>query len=113
MAGGRVLDELKADIDEIRSLLARGAYDLSRHALRRTVERNIGADMIRAAGARAEVVEDYPGDKYTPSCLLLGFARGVPLHLHVSRRYTTSVRIITAYVPRAEDWLPGFKVRRP
>jgi len=38
------------------------------------------------AGESAIEIEDYPTDKYYPSCLLLGFTDNArPLHLHVSR----------------------------
>jgi len=53
--------------------MAEGRFDFSRHAFRRAVERNISAAEIREAGTNAEVVEDYPDDKYSPSALLLGF----------------------------------------
>ena len=37
---------------------------------------------IREAGATAELIDDYPDDKYSPSALLLGFtAAGRLLHL--------------------------------
>ena len=44
-----------------------------RDRCRRAVERNISEQEIRAAGATAEVIENYPDDKYSPSALLLGF----------------------------------------
>ena len=85
---------------------------LTRHALRRVVERNITEEQIRAAGAFAEVIEDYPDDKYSPSCLLLGYSGETALHLNVSRDTSSSVRIITLYFPSIEEWLPGFRQRR-
>ena len=100
-------------IDDIRKLLAAGRYELTRHAVRRVVERNISAEQIRTAGASVEVIEDYPEDKYSASCLVLGYAGQTPLHLHVSRGYTSSVRIITLYVPSSEEWFPDFRQRRP
>jgi hypothetical protein len=100
-------------IDDIRTLLAQGRYELTRHAFRRVVERNISAELIGMAGASVEVIEDYPDDKYSASCLLLGYSGETPLHLHVSRGYTSSVRIITLYIPSSDEWLPGFRQRRP
>ncbi len=44
----------------IRVQLARGDYMLSRHALRRIVERNIREAEIREAGANVVIIEDYP-----------------------------------------------------
>ncbi len=52
---------------EIQQQLAAGRFEFSRHAFRRVIERNISEQEIRAAGANAEVIEDYPDDKYSPS----------------------------------------------
>ena len=59
-------------INTIRSQLARGEFEFSRHAFRRAVERNISEIEIRQVGAFAQLIEDYPADKYSPSCLLIG-----------------------------------------
>lgn len=54
----------------------------SRHAFKRAIERNISDAEIRQAGAQAKIIEDYPGDKYAPSSLLLGFTViDRPLHI--------------------------------
>jgi hypothetical protein len=45
-------------IVEIREMLSTGRYNLSRHALRRMIERNISDELIRQAGGRAELIED-------------------------------------------------------
>ena len=67
---------------EIRARLVAGQFEFSRHALRRAVERSISEAEIRQAGKRARIIEDYADDKYTPSCLLLGFTDAErPLHL--------------------------------
>ncbi len=63
---------MKSSADARRQLSA-GEFEFSRHAFRRVVERNISEQEIRAAGAAAETIEDYPDDKYAPSALLLGF----------------------------------------
>jgi hypothetical protein len=60
-------------IAEIQRQLMAGEFEFTRHALKRVVERNISEVEIRQAGAKAEVIENYPGDKYSPSGLLLGF----------------------------------------
>jgi hypothetical protein len=61
---------------EIRRQLAAGEFEFSRHAFRRVVERNLSEQEIRDAGAGAEIIEDYPQDKYSPSALLPGIHRG-------------------------------------
>ena len=74
-------------LSQIQQELAAGRFDFSRHAFRRVVERNISEQEIREAGAKAEVIESYPQDKYSPSGLLLGITRaGRALHFQVSCR---------------------------
>ncbi|MGQ0570055.1 MAG: DUF4258 domain-containing protein [Armatimonadota bacterium] len=51
----------------IQQQLAAGQFDFSRHAFKRAVERNISEKEIRTAGARAEIIEQYAEDKYSPS----------------------------------------------
>ncbi|MCX6996787.1 MAG: DUF4258 domain-containing protein [Kiritimatiellaeota bacterium] len=93
------------DIANLRKDLAAGRFEFSRHAFHRAVERNISADEIRQAGAVVEVIEDYPRDKYLPSCLLLGFTSGGrPLHLQVCYIEAELVKIITLYEPNPGQW---------
>lgn len=93
-------------LEEIRNQLAAGEFEFSRHALRRAVERNIGEQEIRQAGMGASVIEEYPHDKYSPSCLLLGFTRtGRPLHIQISFAETSFARIVTLYEPSAAEWI--------
>lgn len=99
-------------ITRLRDQLSRGEFDFSRHALRRVVERRISDREIREAGSEAVVVEDYPHDKYSRSCLLLGFTEaGRPLHVQVSRADTPLVRIVTIYQPSVAGWI-GYTRRR-
>jgi hypothetical protein len=100
-------------IETIRQQLAQGEFEFSRHAFRRTVERNISEAEIRQAGASAQLIEDYPTDKYSPSCLLLGFTddRKV-LHLQVSRAETKLTKIVTLYEPNSQEWDVSFTQRR-
>ncbi len=98
---------------QIRVQLSHGDYELSRHAFRRIVERNISAAEISEAGANAVVIEDYPADKYSPSCLLLRFTVGSrPLHIQVSRQESETTRIVTIYEPNPTEWNANFTVRR-
>ena len=97
---------------EIQRQLAAGEFEFSRHAFRRVIERNIRESEIQEAGVLAEVIEDYPEDKYSPSALLLGFtAAGRPLHLQVSFAAADRVKIITIYEPDAKEWIENRKRR--
>ena len=93
-------------LEEIRRHLASGQFEFSRHAFKRAVERNISDLEIRQAGRNATIIEDYPDDKYSPSCLLLGFTEaGRPLHLQVSYLEADLVKIVTLYEPDESEWL--------
>ena len=99
-------------VAEIRRQLVAGEFEFSRHAFRRAIERNISDQEIREAGGRAEVIEDYPDDKYSPSALLLGFTTaGRALHLQVSFTEAVLARIITLYEPDPNEWI-DYKRRR-
>jgi len=92
-------------IEEICRQLSLGQFEFSRHAFRRAVERNISDMEIRQAGENAKIIEDYPDDKYSPSCLLLGFTEaGRPLHLQVSYASSDIIKIITLYEPDETEW---------
>jgi hypothetical protein len=92
-------------LEDIRRQLSLGEFEFSRHAFRRVVERNIGEQEIREAGRDATIIEDYPDDKYAPSCLLLGFTiTGRPLHMQVSYVESDRPKIITLYEPDPQEW---------
>ncbi len=70
-------------IDEIRIKFAQGQFEFSKHAVDQAILRDISVQEIREAIATGEVIEDYPNDKYGPSCLIYGLTRqGRPLHVH-------------------------------
>ncbi|WKZ48623.1 MAG: DUF4258 domain-containing protein [Anaerolineales bacterium] len=93
-------------LEQIRRQLVAGEFEFSRHALRRAVERNISESEIRDVAKSAELIEDYPQDKYSPSCLIFGLTKeNRPLHIQVSYTDTEMVRIITLYEPDPEEWI--------
>ncbi len=93
-------------LNQIRSQVSAGEFNFSLHALKRVVERNISEIEIKQVGMNASIIEKYPEDKYSPSCLLLGFTQaGRPLHIQVSLADTDLVKIITLYEPSAEEWI--------
>ena len=97
---------------DIQKQLSSGLFEFSRHALRRVVERNISEQEIREAGVKAEIIENYPDDKYSPSGLLLGTTdAGRPLHLQVTFAESDMTKIITIYEPDPEEWI-NYRKRR-
>jgi hypothetical protein len=99
-------------IKQICSQLINGEFEFSRHAFIRSVERNISEKEICQAAEGIVIIEDYPDDKYSPSCLVLGFTKtGRPLHLQVAYLDTEMVRIITLYEPEESEWI-DYRQRR-
>ncbi len=93
-------------LETTRQQLMSGKFDLTRHALKRVVERNISRKEIMETGNNVIIIEDYPDDKYTPSCLLLGFTQANrPLHLQTSRLDSPRTTIITLYEPNEDEWI--------
>ncbi len=69
-------------------------------------------EVEEAVASRSEVIEDYPNDKYGPSCLVLGYTKaGRPLHAQCSYPSRPLVKIITLYEPDP-DLRIDFRVRR-
>ena len=102
-------------IEDIREYLRCGQFEFSFHAFKRAVERNISEREISEMAGSAEIIEDYPDDKYAPSCLLLGFTQsGRPLHTQVTSIETGEglIKIITIYEPDEKGWFNNYSVRR-
>ena len=94
-------------LDEIREKIATREYEFSKHAVDQTVVRGISvSELEEAISNQSEVIEDYPEDKYGPSCLILGFTgAGRPLHVQCSYPTRPLVRIVTVYEPDADLWI--------
>lgn len=99
-------------IGGLREKIAADRFELSKHAVDRSIVRRIRVQELREAVAGGEVIEDYPDDKYGPSCLIFGTtSAGRPLHVQCTYPSRTPVRIITLYEPTPDRWI-DFK-RRP
>jgi hypothetical protein len=92
------------DIEAIRRAFRERTYLITDHAARRGLQRSITRSEIEQAVAASEVIEDYPEDKYSPSCLLYGRTeKGRPLHVQIS--YPPAVKVITIYEPDPDKWI--------
>ena len=99
-------------IDEIREKTEAGQYEFSKHAVDQSIIRRISVKEIQELFEDPEVIEDYPEDKYGPSCLILGKTRdGRPLHIQCSYPARPLIKIITLYEPDPDLWI-DFKIRR-
>ena len=93
-------------IDQIRARIQADQFEFSQHAVDNSILRHITVQEVREALAQGEIIEDYPDDKYGPSCLVLGFTRsGRPLHIQCSDPSRPLVKIITLYQPDPNKWI--------
>ncbi len=98
-------------IEEIRQKIEQGQFEFSRHAVDQSLIRHISVQEIREAIATGEIIEDYPDDKYGPSCLIFGFTVAKrPVHIQCSYPSRPLIKIITLYEPDPKRWI-DFKVR--
>jgi hypothetical protein len=101
------------DLEGIRARVARNEFEFSRHAVDQTIQRRITVHEVREAIAASEIIEDYPNDKYGPSCLLLGVtAASRPLHIQVSYPCRPVLKVVTLYEPDPDRWI-NRRIRRP
>ena len=101
-----------AMIDDIRDKITHGQFEFSQHAVDQSIIRHISVQELREAIAVGEVIEDYPTDKYGPSCLVFGVTLAHRLlHIQCSYPLRPLVKIITLYEPDLQCWV-DFKVRR-
>ena len=102
-----------ATIELIRSKVLRKQYEFSKHAVDQSILRGISvAELEEAIGGLSELIEDYPDDKYGPSCLILGFTKaGRPLHVQCSYPSRPLIKIITLYQPDPNQWM-DFRIRK-
>jgi hypothetical protein len=94
-------------LDDIRRKIATRQYEFSKHAVDQTIIRDISvAELEEAISNRSEVIEDYPEDKYGPSCLILGFtAAERALHVQCSYPSRSMIKIVTVYEPNPDLWV--------
>ena len=98
-------------INEIRKKLVRNQFEFSKHAVDNMIIRRITVKEVREVIGSGEVIEDYPQDKYGPSCLILGFtSENRPLHVHCSYPTRPLVKVVTVYEPDPDEWI-DFNVR--
>ncbi|MEG4502893.1 DUF4258 domain-containing protein [Microcoleus sp. F6_B4] len=98
-------------IEKIRVKIVKNDFELSQHAVNQSIVRRITVEELREAIMAGEVIEEYPNDKYGPSCLIFGFTiANRPLHVQCSYPSRPLVKIITLYEPDPQIWI-DFKLR--
>jgi hypothetical protein len=97
-------------LEQIRAAIERRDHRYTIHAQSRMAERRILDVEIQDAilNDMAEIIEEYPADKYGPSYLIYGVTgAGRVLHVQANPQGV----IITVYEPDAAEWI-GLKRRR-
>ena len=98
---------------EIRRKFAEEQFEFSKHAVDQSILRQIRVQEIREAIANGQVIEDYPDDKYGPSCLICGLTQAErPIHVQYSYPSRPLIKIITVYKPEPRRWNNNFIQRR-
>jgi len=98
---------------EIRHKIAEQQFEFSKHAVDRSILRKIRVQEVREAIASGQIIEDYPQDKYGPSCLIFGFTQAKrPIHIQCTHPTRPLVKIVTVYEPNPEKWDGSFMRRR-
>jgi hypothetical protein len=98
------------EISEIRKSIIEKRFRYTKHGVEQRINRRITGEEIEQAISNGEIIEDYPSDKYGPSCLIYGKTKaGKALHIQIALRPIIS--IVTVYQPNPQEWING-KVRR-
>ena len=100
-------------LDDIRIKIERQQYEFSKHAVDQSILRKVTVtELEEAMTGAAQLIEDYPEDKYGPSCLILGNTKsGRKLHIQCSYPTRPLLKIITVYEPDPELWI-DLRVRK-
>ena len=98
------------ELNEVKAEITAGNYRFSDHAVKRMIRRSIDRMEVEEAVLTGEIIEEYPEDKYSPSCLIYGVSKA-GRHLHVQLSLPPAVIVITAYEPDASEWI-DYRVRR-
>ena len=98
---------------EIRRKFAEEQFEFSKHAVDQSILRQVRVQEIREAIANGQIIEDYPEDKYGPSCLIYGLTQA-RRHIHIQCSYPSRllIKIITVYEPNPKRWNNDFTQRR-
>ncbi|MCY7277242.1 MAG: DUF4258 domain-containing protein [Phormidesmis sp. CAN_BIN44] len=100
-------------IEGIRQKFADEQFEFSKHAVDQPILRQIRVQEVREIIANGQVIEDYPNDKYGPSCLISGLTQNQrTIHLQSSYPSRPLLKIITLYEPDPQRWNDDFTQRR-
>jgi hypothetical protein len=101
--------DLSAIVEAIRSR----RIQITRHAALEARKDDLEIEAVTASVLKGERIADYPDDRPFPSCLVLGYAEGRPVHSVWAFDATTKIAVlITVYRPDPARWSTDFRRRR-
>ena len=92
------------DIEEIRVKIHRSQYVYTHHAEIERREEDLTFMQIEQALLNAVILEHYPDTGRGESCLIVGFAGELPIHIVCGWR-GEQVSLITVYIPRPPKFI--------
>lgn len=114
------------DLSDLQTAIRQDNLFVSPHALSEAIADQLSIDDIWASilEATVAVIEDYPSDPRGPSCLILSFIAGHPVHTVIafpSKRYAARRQVsviaflVTVYRPdlRSHEWDSDYRTRLP
>lgn len=99
-------------IDDLRVLLENNKILWTTHCLQRMGERNINRNDVKNCIRNGEIIEDYPDDFPTPSCLIFGMTLANKILHVVVGSDENYLYIITVYYPSEDKFESNMKMRR-
>lgn len=99
------------DIDGLQDICRDNKIKWTLHALKRIRERKISSNTVINAIIHGEAITYYHDDKPFPSYLIFNGIEDSPIHV-VASTDSSTVYVITAYIPTLDDWEDDFKTRR-
>ncbi len=91
-----------------RKKFALNHVEYTRHAVDQSIIRYISVQEVKEAVADegSTIIEDYPNDKYGPSCIIFGWTKDRrPLHIQCSYPDRDLIKVITLYQPDPDKWI--------
>lgn len=83
------------------------------HAVEFMAARGITEQQVEEVARKGEVIENYADDKPLPSCLLLAYISGKPIHIVLGYHAETKLCVvITAYEPGKDKFETDNKTRK-
>lgn len=97
-------------IADVRKAFDEKKFRYTKHGAEQRINRHITGEEIEHAIQNGEIIEDYPSDKYGPSCLVYGKTKmGRPIHVQIA--LLPIISIVTVYEPDPENWIDN-RIRR-